>query len=101
MSENQNDKTFVIRKKHYLVISSWFVFGMLFGYLALEYNELFLIPLLLLFFSVGFWSIKVKCPRCKKPIYLNPNPLKFLGITNYTWTPWLPANCTKCGLDFK
>ncbi len=102
MNDKQNDKAFVIRKKHYLVMSCWFVFGMLFLFLTVEYNELFLIPFLILFLSVGFWYLFTKCPKCKKPIFSNPpDPVNSVGMQNYiSWTPWLPTNCTKCGLDF-
>jgi len=100
MRDKQNHQAFVIRKKHYLLLFSVFIFELLFIYLALVYTVLFLIPALFLFFSYGFWVQNIKCPRCKKPIYLNPLPFESIGKF-YIWTlPWLPANCTKCGLDF-
>jgi hypothetical protein len=100
MNDKQNDKAFVIRKKHYLLLFSVFIFELLFSYLALIYTELFLIPALILFFSYGFWAQNIKCPRCKKPIYLNPLPFESIGEV-FVWTPWLPANCSECGLDFE
>jgi len=95
MELQPKDKPFVIRKKFYLALASWMVFGMMFLYLALVYSNYFLIPLFLLFFSIGFWTLSLRCPRCNKQIILNP---VIFGI--YGYTPWLPYNCTQCDLEF-
>ena len=94
MESQEQDKSFVIRKKFYLVLLSYMIFGMMLLYLALVYSNYFLIPFFI-FFSIGFWTLSLRCPRCKKQIILNPI---VLGI--YGYTPWLPYNCTKCDLEF-
>ncbi len=54
MGTKPKDKPFVIRTKFYLALASWMMFGMILLYLALVYSNYFLIPLLVLFFSIGF-----------------------------------------------
>lgn len=94
METHPKDKPFVIRKKFYLASASWMVLGLMLLYLALEYSNYFLIPFFILFFSVGFWTLSLRCPRCEKQIIINP----FFGI--YCYTPWLPYNCSQCDLEF-
>lgn len=101
MNSKQNYKPLGIRKKNYLAVASFFISLLISVYLMTYYTGLFVIPLGIIFFSIAFWYTTVKCPGCKKPVYLNPNPLEFLGITYYVWTfPFLPAKCSECDLDF-
>jgi len=55
----------------------------------------FLIPFISLFFLIGFFSLSLKCPRCKKPVLRDR--LTVFGLEFYIWTFWIPRKCAKCG----
>ena len=79
-----------IKKKIYIsfaITILWIPLGFFFGYLVLEIGVYFLIPLFLLFFSVGIYTLLVRCPKCGKPVFYN----------YFFWSPWAPRKCRRCG----
>lgn len=45
--------------------------------------------------ACGIYVIRLKCPTCNKPVLYNP--VNYLGISMYTYTPGIPKRCSKCG----
>jgi hypothetical protein len=72
-----------IRAKWKLSIAIWFLVGIPLGVGVVEVSEYFLIPLLLLFFGVGLYSLLLKCPNCGTRFY-------------HPGFYWIPKNCRNC-----
>lgn len=54
-----------------------------------------LIPILTASSVAGLGTFLLRCPKCHKAA-LN-NPMTLLGVEIYTFTPWMPEECTRCG----
>ena len=57
----------------------------------------FMLTFFMLFIALGFYTMSLKCPSCKKPV-LN-NPIHIFGVELWLTTPWMPKKCSKCGYD--
>ncbi len=84
-----------IRTKHTLLTIMGFGIGFPLGILAIEVNNLFIIPMFVLIIALGSFEFTLKCPRCNKPVI--ENPVTFFGKEVFRYTPWIPYLCSKCG----
>jgi len=72
-----------VRAKFRLSLAIYFLFGLLFLVCSVEVSEYFEIPLLLLFFGVGSYSLLLKCPNCGTRMW-------------FQRCGSVPKNCMKC-----
>lgn len=84
-----------MRKKLVIIILVWFIFALILGSAMVFLSELFIIPLVILMFILGYIGFNMRCPKCGKPVTYNP--IKIFGVNIYFWTPWIPKKCSKCG----
>lgn len=84
-----------IRSKYRLSLLVFFANWVGFGFLALYINPLLCIPVFLVVFACGFYSMNLKCRICNKPVLYNP--VNNFGIKMYVYTPTIPEKCTRCG----
>lgn len=94
-----NFSSFTIRTKYRLSMITWFISGAILSLGAIYISEYFLIPLIIVLFIVGLYTLSLKCPSCGKRVL--HNPVKILGMEFYIWTSWIPKYCTKCGEPLK
>ena len=61
---------------------------------ALMISQFFLIALLVLLVICGGYVLSLRCPNCgNRVIY---NPVDFLGVKMWMYTPWVPERCSQC-----
>jgi len=58
-------------------------------------SQWFVLLLFLIVGSIAIYLIRVKYPTCGKPVLYNP--IRFLGVSVWIWTCWVPQRCTSCG----
>ncbi len=82
-----------MRKKARGAMVGYVVVMVLLFLMAREFG--YLIFTLAIFPILGFayYLQTLKCVYCDKPILYNKLP----WIGTYSWTPWIPDNCPKCG----
>lgn len=88
-----------IKKKYFI---GWIVFILLmiiWSWCIINYSTKFLIPALITFFGMGFFSMSLKCPSCHKNVLLDK--YNILGGNIQIATPWVHSKCTHCGHEFK
>lgn len=85
------------RAKLRLAFLIWFIGGFSHLILVLYVNKWFMLTFFMLFIALGFYTMSLKCPSCKKPV-LN-NPIHIFGVELWLTTPWMPKKCSKCGYD--
>lgn len=88
-----------IRTKFKLLVGMWLISGSILLLGAMYLTPYFLIPLFVVFGLIGFYSMSLRCPNCRKPVLFNP--IKIFGKEIFIWTSWIPKKCTKCGIDLK
>ena len=87
-----------LRTKNRFALTLWMVGGLPLLYLAASVSEWFFVVILLFMAGIGYYSMNLRCPVCRKPLIYNPVNWLFL-IDIWCWTPWIPRQCTKCGTN--
>lgn len=86
--------TLRLRTKFWLIVALWLGGGSILLLMTIYLGEVFLIPLVLLQFLLGGYSMLLKCQNCGKPVL--HNPVEIFGIKFNVWTAWIPEKCSKC-----
>jgi len=86
-----------LRSKYRTLVWCWLLIAFLSLIGAMYITGYLEILLILTTLAIGGYSLSLKCPSCGKRVLYNP--IKILGLEFYTWTPWIPKNCTKCNKE--
>ena len=84
-----------IQSKLGIAAALWIIGGLALVLLSLTVSNYFIVPLLLLFASIGFYASNLRCPNCAKPVLYNP--VRIFGKSVYVWGVFVPQQCTDCG----
>lgn len=69
-------------------------------YAVTSISPIFLLPLVVLMTSVHHLALESRCPKCNKPISLNPlKPGSSKEKAIWVWLPYIPKICSYCGLN--
>ena len=93
-----NKVNFTLRSKYRIAIFVWIVGGSILLLGTLYLTQYLLIPLIIVTFIIGGYSLSLKCPICGKPVL--HNRVKIFGLELNIWTSWIPKRCTRCGNNF-
>lgn len=85
-----------------MLLQAVYVYGLLIlGALAIIFNEFFWIPFFLFWIACIIIGFYMKCPKCKKLVYKNPVKIPFTKKVIWTYTFFVPYNCSNCGQDLR
>ena len=86
-------------KTRIAVANSLFVLGTLsFLILAVYVHSLFVVPFFGVVVAAGTWSLRLRCPRCGRPVF--KKEVRALDVRWTYWGGFAPAKCAGCGLNF-
>ena len=84
-----------LRRKHRLIILSWFVLGSILMLLGMYVSQWFLLILIIYMCIIALLGRNLRCPKCGKIILYNE--VTVFGMKFKIWTSWMPSKCPNCG----
>jgi hypothetical protein len=62
---------------------------------SLEFSWLLWPGAMIAVLAAAYYDAHLRCPDCSKAVWYNP--IGFGSKRVWSWTPWVPGVCTRCG----